>query len=145
MGSSTNYGHVKLYDSLSDSVVDGAPTVNAVYDGLSLKMNTSDYPDIVAIEALAGTTGLLRKTAANTWTLDNNTFATTDQLTNGSVTRIGTSTVGGPTQHMYLNLGTPVASVNTIGSTTVPIFLNSGVMTACTSISLNAETATKSY
>jgi len=33
--------------------------------------------DIKAIEALAGTSGLLRKTAANTWTLDTNDYLTT--------------------------------------------------------------------
>lgn len=34
--------------------------------------------DVKAIEALSGTSGLLKKTAANTWTLDTNTYVTTD-------------------------------------------------------------------
>ena len=38
------------------------------------------YPDLTAIEAIAGTSGLLKKTAANTWTLDTNTYATEDTL-----------------------------------------------------------------
>lgn len=36
--------------------------------------------DLAAIAALAGTSGLLRKTAADTWSLDTNTYATTGQL-----------------------------------------------------------------
>lgn len=36
--------------------------------------------DLTAIAALSGTKGLLKKTAANTWTLDTNSYATTSQL-----------------------------------------------------------------
>lgn len=36
----------------------------------------TNYPDLVAIEALTGTSGLLKKTAANTWALDTNTYLT---------------------------------------------------------------------
>lgn len=36
-------------------------------------MSSGSYPDLVAIEALSGTTGALRKTAANTWALDDGT------------------------------------------------------------------------
>jgi len=36
----------------------------------------TNYPDLTAIEALAGTTGFLKKTAANTWTLDNSVYLT---------------------------------------------------------------------
>jgi len=32
--------------------------------------------DLKAIEALTGTSGLLKKTAANTWALDTNTYLT---------------------------------------------------------------------
>lgn len=35
---------------------------------------SASNPDLVAIEALAGTAGALRKTAANTWSLDDGTF-----------------------------------------------------------------------
>jgi len=38
-------------------------------------MSAGSYPDLVAIEALSGTTGGLTKTAANTWALDNFTTA----------------------------------------------------------------------
>lgn len=40
----------------------------------------SENPDLAAIEALSGTSGLLKKTAANTWTLDTNTYLTSQQL-----------------------------------------------------------------
>ena len=40
-------------------------------------MVAASYPDLVAIEALAGTSGLLRKTAANTWSLDTASYLTT--------------------------------------------------------------------
>lgn len=36
--------------------------------------------DLQAIERLQGTSGLLKKTAANTWTLDTNTYATVSQI-----------------------------------------------------------------
>lgn len=38
-------------------------------------LTSGDNPDLVAIEALAGTTGALKKTAANTWALDDGTFS----------------------------------------------------------------------
>lgn len=40
----------------------------------------SGNPDLKAIEALSGTTGLLKKTAANTWTLDTSAYLTSSDL-----------------------------------------------------------------
>lgn len=37
VGSSSSYGHVKLYDSVANENTDGAPTQNAVHDALGLK------------------------------------------------------------------------------------------------------------
>ena len=37
-------------------------------------MVAASYPDLTAIEALAGTSGFLKKTALNTWTLDTSTY-----------------------------------------------------------------------
>ena len=37
VGSSSSYGHVKLYDSVANENTDGAPTQNAVHDALALK------------------------------------------------------------------------------------------------------------
>ncbi|MDE6479274.1 MAG: pyocin knob domain-containing S74 family peptidase [Muribaculaceae bacterium] len=53
------------------------------------------------------------------------------KLTNGSVTKVGTATVGSTTKPIYLNAGTPTASNATVGSATKPIFLSSGTVTAC--------------
>lgn len=39
-------------------------------------MASADYPDLTAIEGISATSGLLKKTAANTWTLDTNTYLT---------------------------------------------------------------------
>jgi hypothetical protein len=51
--------------------------------------------DLQAIGALAGTSGLLRKTAANTWTLDTSTFLTANQTItlSGDVTGSGTTAI----------------------------------------------------
>ena len=49
--------------------------------------------DLTAIAGLTGTTGLLKKTAANTWSLDTNTYATQSWVTNKgySTLTIGTT------------------------------------------------------
>lgn len=43
--------------------------------------NITDADDLKAIEAISGTSGLLKKTAANTWTLDTNTYVTSSGVT----------------------------------------------------------------
>jgi hypothetical protein len=53
------------YDSTDDKWI-----VNGRFGDTML---SGDNPDLVAIEAIAGTTGALRKTAANTWSLDSGT------------------------------------------------------------------------
>lgn len=42
--------------------------------------NVQNADDLKAIEGISGTSGLLRKTASNTWTLDTSTYATTSQI-----------------------------------------------------------------
>ena len=51
--------------------------VTGLQSALDARMATASYPDLVAIEALAGTSGLLRKTATNTWSLDTASYLTT--------------------------------------------------------------------
>jgi hypothetical protein len=46
-------------------------------------MRPASYADLVAIEALSGTTGALRKTAADTWALDDGKFAIVQQIGDG--------------------------------------------------------------
>lgn len=60
-----------------------------------VSMTTQNHPDLVAIEALSGTTGLLKKTAANTWTLDTSAYLTGNQTINltGVITGSGTTSI----------------------------------------------------
>lgn len=53
------------YDSTDDKWI--------VHGRFADTLTSGSNPDLVAIEALAGTTGALRKTAANTWSLDDGT------------------------------------------------------------------------
>jgi hypothetical protein len=54
------------------------PSVTAVNTGLATKQPLD--ADLTAIAALAGTSGYLKKTAANTWTLDTSTFLVASDL-----------------------------------------------------------------
>lgn len=58
----------------------------------SVNFGTS-YADLNAIENLSGTTGLLKKTAANTWALDTNSYLTSASL-NGYAQANGANAVG---------------------------------------------------
>ena len=49
--------------------------------------------DLKAIEALAGTSGYLKKTAANTWTLDNNTYSSATEISEALGTGFTVSSV----------------------------------------------------
>jgi hypothetical protein len=81
--------------------------------------------DLGAIAALAGTSGLLKKTAANTWTLDTTAYSTTT----GTVTSVGgTGTVSGLTLS-----GTVTTSGNlTLGGTLAVTASNFASQTANT-------------
>ena len=60
------------------------------------------------------------------------TYATKAQLTDGSVTKVGTATVGSTSKPIYLNAGSPAALSATVGSATQPVYLNGGSITKCT-------------
>lgn len=76
--------------------------------GLAIGTNVQAYDaDLAAIAALAGTSGLLKKTATDTWSLDTNTYMTTatpGTLTGSLTLRAGTATVS--TAPLYLTSGT---------------------------------------
>lgn len=64
--------------------------------GLVIGTNVQAYDaDLAAIAALAGTSGLLKKTAANTWTLDTATYLTANQTItlSGDATGSGTTAI----------------------------------------------------
>lgn len=63
----------QIYTFTYDSTADAWLVCDRPGDMLASGSN----PDLVAIEALAGTTGALRKTAANTWSLDDGTTTIT--------------------------------------------------------------------
>lgn len=58
--------HTFVYDATDDKWI--------VHGRFGDLLTSGDNPDLVAIEAISGTTGALRKTAANTWALDDGTF-----------------------------------------------------------------------
>jgi hypothetical protein len=83
--------------SITTSIADGALSIaktSGLQTALDAKMATASYPDLVAIEALSGTTGLLKKTAANTWILDTASYLTTSG-TAAAATKLATGrTIG---------------------------------------------------
>ena len=73
-------------------------------------------PDLIAIAGLAGTSGLLRKTAANTWSLDTTTFATDSLVVHlaGSETITGAKTF---TSYTKIQNATSGGGLNVSGTT----------------------------
>jgi hypothetical protein len=69
---------------------------------------TTNYPDLVAIEALSGTAGFLKKTAANTWTLDNSTYLTGNQTItlSGDISGSGATSITTTLPTVNSNVGT---------------------------------------
>lgn len=71
----------------SSEIAAAAPTfrklVVADIPDLAWSKITSGNDDLKAIEALTGTTGLLKKTAANKWTLDTTTYVPNTRTVNG--------------------------------------------------------------
>lgn len=71
------------------SVIKSGKVVTVTYGNVAFA-DVTGAEDLQAIEALTGTSGLLKKTAANTWTLDTNTYALASDLTavSGRVTTL---------------------------------------------------------
>lgn len=70
--------------------------ITATDDSANSRTNITLDADLSAIAALAGTSGFLKKTAADTWTLDTNTYLTGNQsitLSGDVVTASGTTAI----------------------------------------------------
>lgn len=95
--------------------------------GLAIGTNVQAWDgDLDAIAALAGTSGLLRKTAANTWSLDTSTYLTSNQ----TITLSGDASGSGTTA-----ITVTLASVGTAGTYTKVTTDAKGRVTAGTTLS----------
>ena len=74
--STTTYHRRKLSNVFKALIADDIPD-------LAWSKITSGNDDLKAIEALTGTSGLLKKTAANTWSLDTTSYVPTSRTING--------------------------------------------------------------
>lgn len=89
----TNLNSAKLENTNNLSDVSNTATARTNL-GLAIGTNVQAWDaDLDAIAALVGTTGLLKKTAANTWTLDTSAYLTANQ----SITLSGDATGSGTT------------------------------------------------
>ena len=92
----TGSGATSITTSIADAALSIAKT-NGLQGALDARMATASYPDLTAIEALAGTSGLLRKIAANSWSLDTASYALSSAIPVASSTTpsaLGTAAVG---------------------------------------------------
>lgn len=81
--------------------------------------------------------------ASGTWGINISGNATTAT----TASKLGSTTIGGSAKPIYLSSGVPTACSATVGSTTVPVYMNAGTITQCSttlgiSITGNAATAT---
>lgn len=113
---------------ISESQVTGLKT------DLASKMTTSNYPDLVAIEALTGTYGSLKKTAANTWALDTTSYLSANPIItlSGDATGSGTSKIG----VVLANVNNTSGTFGTISTVPRIVVNNKGLITSASSISI---------
>lgn len=95
-------------------LIDADGTIHAVGSGAGTWNELSGKPaDLVAIAALSGTSGFLKKTGTGAWALDTNTYATSSSL-NNYLLRSGGTVTGTITSDAYntvfLKLASPTAS-----------------------------------
>jgi hypothetical protein len=113
------------YDDAFETVYLGLPTGNSL---VPFKTNTTPH-----------TTGKLKIVGIDAAYISDKQIALVEQLTNGSVTKLGTGTIGSGKKLMYLDAGTPTSSTFTIGGEALPVYLNSGTITECTPASLFSD------
>lgn len=95
-------------------LIDPDGTIHAVGSGAGTWADLAGKPeDLVAIAALSGTAGFLKKTGTGTWALDTNTYVTSSSL-NSYLLRSGGTVTGTITSDAYntvfLKLASPTAS-----------------------------------
>jgi hypothetical protein len=92
----------QVTQTITDGVTTTAPSENAVFDALALKLNTATAAttyqpldaDLTSIAALGySVTSFLKKTALNTWALDTSTYISGAGANNKSVRYTGVGTV----------------------------------------------------
>lgn len=122
---------------------DGSELTNVTAASVTLA-NVTDADDLKAIEALSGSSGFLKKTAANTWTLDTNTYLTSSTqftthlyVTNSSGTAKTTTAL--TNGNVYLKLYDTTTARESYKIT------GSGITEVVTDTSGNITIKTKSY
>lgn len=97
--------------------------------------------DLTAIAALAGTSGLLKKTAANTWSLDTNTYLTSyTEIYQGTVTSVSVTAANGISGTVATAGSTPAITL-TLGAIT-PTSVNGIVFSGSAAPTLSVTGAT---
>ena len=107
---------------------DGSSNTTWTLDDINAQVKGNYQPldaDLTAIASLSGTNGLLKKTAADTWILDTNTY----------VTSSGVTSVGGTLPIVSSGGNTPTISINTATTTT------SGSMSSTDKVKLDSISA----
>jgi len=99
--------------------------------------------DLDAIAALAGTSGFLKKTAANTWTLDTNTYSTTGHThAQSEVTNLVSDLAAKAPLVSPSLTGTPTAPAASAYTDTTQIATTSNVVATVKTVPENAQTGT---
>lgn len=106
--STTTYHRRKLSNVFKALIADDIPN-------LAWSKITSGNDDLKAIEALTGTSGLLKKTAANTWTLDTSAYVTSSGVTSITLTQ-GTG----------ISIGSSGTAITSTGTRTISLADNYG-------------------
>ena len=133
LGGKSNTGHTHDDRYYTESELTGSSTTvvvakassatTAASAGSVALANVSDADDLKAIEELSGTSGLLKKTAANTWSLDTTSYS--------SATQVNTALSGkSNTGHTHTSNEITAMTNYTSGSTNTPISASDSLNTA---------------